>query len=172
MQRREKLAALLTDLIDDTYNEALRLEAAKLAVQIAVRDGDPTATDITESVVAGSPHSTSPYSMRQLRHVAATARGARQAIALTAPLTTDSPRSQILATTVSPEQVHEEVQARIMQGQIQLACSIVCIGLTRHPENPALREIATVFDSLLAAPKPPAPIPLVLARAERPSHST
>jgi len=169
MQRREKLAALLTKLIDETYNESLRLEAARLAVQIALQEGDPTAADITDSLVAGSPSGTHANTLGDLRHIAATARAARRAIAMTAPLSATSPREQILSGTDGPEQVRREVQARILGGQLQLACSIVRIGLTRHPDDQGLHEIAAELDKRLAESKLPAPIYLVLDSPDRPT---
>jgi hypothetical protein len=171
-QRREELATLLTDLIDDTHNEALRLQAATLGLEIALQEGDPTAADITDSLVAGTPNCTSPRALGTLRHLAATAKAARRAIAFTAPLSAASPRAQIEQAIGDPEAVLKEIKDRIVMGQLQLAQSIVQVGLSRHPGNQALYEIRSELTSLVEQRKLSAPIPFPLGKILLPREAT
>ena len=77
---RTQLAQLLTRLIGEPENEALRYRAARLALRVALDEKDASASDLLESLLASPSAATAlPASQEQL-YLRATARAARKAI--------------------------------------------------------------------------------------------
>ena len=80
-QIRERLAALLVQLEEDPTLDDIRLRAADLALDIALRDSDPFTADVVEALLADLPPQTSASVVKDLRDKATEARATRRAIA-------------------------------------------------------------------------------------------
>jgi hypothetical protein len=78
---REKLAALLVQLEADPTLGEVRLAAADLALEIALREGDPLTADVAESLLSDLPVDSDPRLVESMRDKAQLARSARRSIA-------------------------------------------------------------------------------------------
>lgn len=156
LAQREELAALLTDLVHDSHNDALRLKAAQLGLKIAIGDADPSATVLSQSLTDRLP-ATTPHIARQLRHINATAKATRKAIMMCAGSTVPSPNKALQQGLADPDCVLKQVQNRIQSGHLHLAKSIVQVGLMRHPLHPGLQAIREDLDGGLQKQGLPAP---------------
>jgi len=156
---REQLAALLTDLIHDSHNEALRLKAAQLGLEIAMKDSDTSSSVLSQSLTDTLPEPTTPHMALQLRHLNATAKATRKAIALSAGRSTSFCRKTLQKGLANPDSVLKEIEARIQTGHFHLAKSIVQVGLTRHPRHTGLHAIREELDNRMQNEALPAPIP-------------
>ena len=78
---RELLADLLIQLQDDPSLDDARLNAADLAIEIALSDNDPFTADVVESLLSDLPVNSAPQVIESLRTKSALAQSARRAIA-------------------------------------------------------------------------------------------
>ena len=80
-QVREQLASLLVQLEENPALDTVRLQAADLALDIAVRDSDPFTADVVEALLADLPSRTPQSVVDALQSKATDARSTRRAIA-------------------------------------------------------------------------------------------
>jgi hypothetical protein len=157
---REQFAALLTDLVHDGHNQALRLKAAQLGLEIAIEDADPSSTVLSQTLTESLPATPNLHLARPLRHLNANAKATRKAIKVCAGTTTPSPRQALEQGLANTNCVLQQIQERIQSGQLYLAQSIVQVGLTRHPLHAGLQAIRAELDGRMQNQGLPTPIPL------------
>lgn len=164
LARREKLAAMLTELIHEPHNESLRIRAAKLGLKIAMEEGDASSSLLSESLTADFPKETGPGTIASLGYLSATAKATRKAIKMASRSSVPFNRRHVNQNLTNPNSVLQEIQDRIQMGHLHLAQSIVQVGLTRHPQHPGLHaaqsDLGTLMEQRTHAKTLPIPVGL------------
>ena len=114
-----------------------RLAAAELAVTLALRLGDARTADVAEALLVDAPLDGPEHLLRHLRHLAATARAARRAIALARRTELDSPADLAALTVATPERLAKEI-LRTSAKNPHLATALLAVAKARHPGASAL----------------------------------
>ena len=156
---RIELSDLLSQLVKAPQDGTKRTHAVRLALRIALQEGDQSASRLMESLALdASPNGSKPNDLQAL-HTRATARAARRAIAAANAQLKMSPKLLAERTVADPESLCALIRMRLEVGQLQVASCIAKVGISRHPENLTLREIQEEIGCRLEEKMLPAPIP-------------
>ncbi len=138
---RDTLGKLLSQLGQQPKDHDTRLEAARTALLLCFRQGDPHFADVAEALVADTPRFFPKAKRTQLDKLAAQATATRRALAMAHRQDHSDPGSLTEALLEDPDQLAVEIQARIDAKQASLAKAVLEVGLTRHREHPKLRQL-------------------------------
>ncbi len=142
---RDKLGRLLTALNTRPRDHEARVEAARTALALSFRAGDPHFADVAESLVVDAPRFTPRSKRAELDKLAAQATATRRAVALAHGRSHANPLLMAQALIGDPEQIGAEIEQRMEANQPALARAVLEVGLARHPESPTLRELQRRF---------------------------
>jgi hypothetical protein len=137
---RARLAKLLRSVTESPKNFSARVQAADLAVTLALRLGDCVTADVAEALAADLPKETPPHQRVQLTHIGATARAARRAISLARNHKAETPSNLAGILLENPEGLARDVQATQHENP-RLADAILELATARHPENLVLQRL-------------------------------
>jgi len=140
-EARTALAGLLDQIEKDASDGGLRLEAATMANRLALFHGDPSLTDVAESLAIDIPTPTPGIVVRAIENEAAVARATRRAIALANAQKLTAPRDLAISLVESPDVLLQEVRRRIDDEQPGVARAILEVALTRHPNSADLHAM-------------------------------
>jgi hypothetical protein len=141
--RTPTLGDLLRRVTDQPADHDARVFAARTALSLAFRQGDPHLADVAESLLVDAPRRLPAPIRAELERLAAQAHATRRAVAMAHHHAHAAPLGLALCLTGDPEALAAEVEQRLVDGQRQLARAILEVSLTRHPRDPrllALRE--------------------------------
>ena len=138
---RDTLGKLLSQLGKHPKDHDTRLEAARTALVLCFRQGDPHFADVAEALVADTPRFFPRAKRSELDKLAAQATATRRALAMAHRQAHSDPTSLTEALIEDPDQLASEVQLRIDARQASLARAVLEVGLTRHRDHPRLRQL-------------------------------
>ncbi len=138
---RDRLGELLGQLGQQPKDHDTRLEAARTALVLCFRKGDPHFADVAESLVVDAPRLTPRTKRAELDKLAAQATAIRRAVAMAHGLSHGAPSSLAETLIADPDQLAREVEQRIESDQPALAQAVLEVGLTRHRGDPRLEEL-------------------------------
>ena len=158
-KQREEFASLLTNLIHDPHNPGLQIRAANLGIRIALQEGDSKAADLVDSIMGHTKRSPQGPIGLEERHIMATMRATRKAIALSKSRNATPPIPKLSGETANAKELRKLIEARIRTGELQVAKSMALVGLSRHPTDENLHEMHATIRQHIDSRRLPAPIP-------------
>ncbi len=141
MITRAELARQLQLLESQPARAELRVQAAELAVRVALTLGDPSTVDVAQALLADLPEPTPRELAQRLEHLAATARATRRAIVM-ARAAGATPQDLAESTSAEPRTLERQVRERLDSGDSHLAGALLEVAISRHPDDPGLRALA------------------------------
>ncbi len=138
---RQALGTLLAKLGEQPKAHDTRLEAARTALALCFRRGDPHFADVAEALVADAPRFFPKAKRIELDKLAAQATATRRALAMAHRQAHKDPSSLSEALIRDPEQLAIEIEQRLDEGQIGLAKAVLEVGLTRHRDDARLQDL-------------------------------
>jgi len=135
---RTVLAELLSQLEAPDADHTLRLQAAMMANRLALFHGDPSLSDVAESLVLDTDEATPSHILEGLTNESAVARATRRAIALSHRQQLRSKKDLTLSLAADPAVLLRQVREQVASGEKHLARSTLEIALARHPDDPGL----------------------------------
>ncbi len=139
--KRDQLSELLGELRRKPKCHDTRVQAARTALALCFREGDPHLADVAESLVVDVPRLTPRAKRAELDKLAAQATATRRAVAMAHGQAHADPSSLAEALSSDPDHLAAEVEQRLLADQPSLARAVLEVGLTRHREHPRLREL-------------------------------
>ena len=146
---RSILAGLLQQLDSATTPPSVRLQAAMMANRLALFHGDPSLTDVAESLAIEIDDTTPEAIVQGLTSETAVARATRRAIALAHRHQLGSPKDLAMSLVADPGLLAQQVRDQIARGDSHLARATLDVALFRHPNDPTL----TRLDASVAGPE-------------------
>jgi len=138
---REQLSALLDRVRKEPRAHQARVEAARSALDLAFRTGDPHLADVAEALLADAPRRAPAPFAEQLAQLAAQAKATRRAVALAHRAARRDPHALMKSLIADPAEVLAELQRLLASGQRQIACAVLELARARHPGNAALAAL-------------------------------
>lgn len=135
---RMVLAELLSKLEGPNADHTLRLQAAMMANRLALFHGDPSLSDVAESLVLDADELTPSHILDGLTNESAVARATRRAIALSHRQQLRSKTDLTLGLAADPSVLLRQINEQVASGEKHLARSTLEIALARHPDDPGL----------------------------------
>lgn len=151
---RAILAGLLRQLESPASPPAVRLQAAMMANRLALFHGDPSLTDVAESLAVETDSSTPPEILRGLTSESDIARATRRAIALAHRHQLKNPRDLALSLVADPVLLAQRVREQLARGDSHLARATLEVARFRHPNDPALARLDATVDGPEDKPQP------------------
>ncbi len=143
----EALGELLSRLAQRPKDHDARLEAARTALTLCFRKGDPHYADVAEALVADAPRLFPRAKRAELDKLAAQASATRRAVALAHGQAHADPHSLASHLLQDPDQLADEVRRRMDAQQPALARAVLEVGLARHRGHKALLELERTWQS-------------------------
>ena len=137
----EALGKLLGDLGTRPKDHDTRLEAARTALALCFRMGDPHFADVAEALVADAPRIFPRAKRAELDRLAAQASATRRAVAMAHRQAHADPHSLAKHLLQDPDQLASEVKRRLDAQQPALARAVLEVGLARHKGHSGLQEL-------------------------------
>jgi hypothetical protein len=142
---RDKLGQLLSELDSSPRDHQCRIEAARTALALCFRDGDPHFADVAESLLVDAPRLTPRSKRAELDKLAAQATATRRAVALAHGQSHANPAKLAEALVGDPAQLAVEIRTRMDAKQHALARAVLEVGLARHQGDPTLCELQQIL---------------------------
>ena len=137
----EALGKLLGDLNTRPKDHDARVEAARTALVLCFRLGDPHYADVAEALVADAPRIFPRAKRAELDKLAAQAAATRRAVAMAHRQAHADPSSMAEYLLQDPDRLAREVERRMDAQQPALARAVLEVGLARHKGHSALLEL-------------------------------
>jgi hypothetical protein len=138
---RAILAGLLKQLESPATPPAVRLQAAMMANRLALFHGDPSLTDVAESLAVETDEGMPDEIIRGLSSESSVARATRRAIALAHRHQLRSPKDLAMSLVADPVLLAKQVRDQIARGESHLARATLEVARYRHPDDPALQRL-------------------------------
>ena len=143
--KQAELGALLSKLNQQPKCHDTRIDAARTALALCFRKGDPHLADVAESLLVDAPRLTPRAKRAELDKLAAQATAIRRAVAMAHGQDHAAPSSLAQALSSDPDQLAVEVQRRLGANQPSLARAVLEVGLTRHRDHPRLLQLQSSY---------------------------
>lgn len=151
---RTILADLLQQLESSATPPAVRLQAAMMANRLALFHGDPSLTDVAESLAVDTDDTTPAEILKGLTSEGAVARATRRAIALAHRHRLQSPKDLAMSLVADPALLAQQVRDQIARGDAHLARATLEVARFRHPDDPAWARLDAAVDVPDDKPQP------------------
>jgi len=145
---RSILAGLLQQLESPATPPTIRLQAAMMANRLALFHGDPSLTDVAESLAIETDAGTPEEIVAGLTSESAVARATRRAIALAHRHHLKNPRDLAMSLVADPVILAQQVRDQLARGDAHLARATLEVARYRHPNDQALARL----DASVGAP--------------------
>ena len=153
----DTLGQLLSELAAHPKAHDLRVRAARKALSLCFRKGDPHYADVAESLIIDAPRRF-PKAMRaELDRLVAQASAIRRAVAMAHGQAHNDPLSLAAHLAQDPDQLATEVQRCIDAEQPALARAVLEVGLARHRDHQGLRKLQLTQQERWPMGVPPSP---------------
>ena len=138
---RAILAGLLRQIESPATPPSVRLQAAMMANRLALFHGDPSLTDVAESLALDTSDGLPPDILLSLTSESNVARATRRAIALAHRHQLKSPKDLAMSLVADPGLLAQQVRDQLAQGDAPLARATLEVARYRHPDDPGLARL-------------------------------